>query len=133
MWLQKIRKFVEKRARTLTNFFFIFLNFFDNFIETKQADLIMLVWPASQWCQQAPVKISDFLNNRAKSYARFKEGMFKNDRDETTALYPFSFVFFFLFLFFFDVTEGEKQGSDVDSICFFCFLRNRRRKIRKRR
>jgi hypothetical protein len=24
--------------------------------------------------QQAPVKISDFLNNRAKSYARFKEG-----------------------------------------------------------
>jgi hypothetical protein len=59
--------------------------------------------------------------------------MVKNDRDETTALfpfpiflfvlwfYPFSFVFFFsllsfLFLFF-DVTEGEKQGNDVDSVC----------------
>jgi hypothetical protein len=35
--------------------------------------------------------------------------------------YPFSFVFFFSFLFFvsifFDVTEGEKQGSGVDSVC----------------
>jgi hypothetical protein len=57
----------------------------------------------------------------------------KNNRDETTALfpfpiflfilwfYPFSFVFFFLFfflfLFFFDVTKGEKQGSCVDSVC----------------
>jgi hypothetical protein len=34
--------------------------------------------------------------------------------------YPFSFVFFFsFFLFcfcFFDVTEGEKQGSGVDSV-----------------
>jgi hypothetical protein len=33
--------------------------------------------------------------------------------------YPFSFVFF-SFLFFvsdFYVTEGEKQGSDVDSVC----------------
>jgi hypothetical protein len=30
-------KFSEKRARALTIFFFIFLNFFDNFIETKQA------------------------------------------------------------------------------------------------
>jgi hypothetical protein len=29
----------------------------------------------------------------------------------------FSFFSFFLFLFFFDVTEGEKQGSGVDSIC----------------
>ena len=30
-----------------------------------------------------------------------------------------SFVFFsfFLFLFFFDVTEGEKQGNNVDSVC----------------
>jgi hypothetical protein len=27
------------------------------------------------------------------------------------------FLFFFLFLFFFDVTEGEKQGSGVDSVC----------------
>jgi hypothetical protein len=30
--------------------------------------------------------------------------------------YPFSFVFFFCFCFF-DVTEGEKQGSGVDSVC----------------
>jgi hypothetical protein len=34
----------------------------------------MRVWLASELCQQAPVKISDFLDNRAKSYARFKEG-----------------------------------------------------------
>jgi hypothetical protein len=27
------------------------------------------------------------------------------------------FSFFSFFLFFFDVTEGEKQGSDVDSVC----------------
>jgi hypothetical protein len=59
--------------------------------------------------------------------------MVKNDRDETTALFPFPiffvcslvlsfllrflfFLFFFLFLFFY-VTEGEKQGSGVDSVC----------------
>jgi hypothetical protein len=58
--------------------------------------------------------------------------MVKNDRDDTTALFPFpifclftvlSFLFrflfsflFFLFLFFY-VTEGEKQGSGVDSVC----------------
>jgi hypothetical protein len=34
-----------------------------------------------------------------------------------------SFSFFFLFFFFcfcfFDVTEGEKQGSGVDSVCGF--------------
>ena len=35
--------------------------------------------------------------------------------------YPFSFVVF-CFCFFFDVTEGEKQGNDVDSVCFFLFL-----------
>jgi hypothetical protein len=34
----------------------------------------MRVWLASELCQQAPIKISDFLDNRAKSYARFKEG-----------------------------------------------------------
>jgi hypothetical protein len=51
----------------------------------------------------------------------------------------------FLFLFFFDVTEGEKQGSGIDSVCgvikremsiffHFCFFwRNRRRKTGKRR
>jgi hypothetical protein len=27
------------------------------------------------------------------------------------------FLFFFCFCFFFDVTEGEKQGSGVDSVC----------------
>jgi hypothetical protein len=59
--------------------------------------------------------------------------MVKNDRDETTALFPFTiflfvlwfypFSFFFLFFFsffcfyFFDVTEGEIQGSGVDSVC----------------
>jgi hypothetical protein len=53
--------------------------------------------------------------------------MVKNDRDETTALFPFPiilfvlwfypfsyvffFLFFFLFLFFFDVTEGEKKEA----------------------
>jgi hypothetical protein len=31
--------------------------------------------------------------------------------------YPFSFVFFFFVSVFFDVTKGEKQGSDVDSVC----------------
>jgi hypothetical protein len=29
---------------------------------------------ASEWRHQAPVKISEFLDNRAKSYAGFKEG-----------------------------------------------------------
>jgi hypothetical protein len=59
--------------------------------------------------------------------------MVKNDRYETTALFPFpifclfyssilslsfsfSFFSFFLFLFFY-VTEDEKQGSGVDSVC----------------
>ena len=34
--LQKYSTFSEKRAKTLTIFFFIFLNFFGNFDETKQ-------------------------------------------------------------------------------------------------
>jgi len=34
--LQKFSKFSEKRTKPLTNFFFIFLNFFGNFDETKQ-------------------------------------------------------------------------------------------------
>jgi hypothetical protein len=33
--LQKYSTFFEKRAKTLTIFFFIFLNFFGNFDETK--------------------------------------------------------------------------------------------------
>jgi hypothetical protein len=37
-----------------------------------------------------------------------------------------------LFLFFFDVTEGEKQGNDVDSVFFSVFFINRRRITRKR-
>jgi hypothetical protein len=34
MWSTEKSKFSEKRARTLTNFFLYFLEFFDNFIET---------------------------------------------------------------------------------------------------
>ena len=34
--LQKFSKFSEKRAKPLTIFLFIFLNFFRNFDETKQ-------------------------------------------------------------------------------------------------
>ena len=40
--------------------------------------------------------------------------MFSNDRDETTVSF---LLLVFLFLFFFDVTEGEKQGNNVDSVC----------------
>jgi hypothetical protein len=65
--------------------------------------------------------------------------MVKNDRDETTALFPFPIFLFvlwfypFSFVFFFSVfyvSEGEKQGSGVDSVCgvikqkmsiIFCF------------
>jgi predicted permease len=57
--------------------------------------------------------------------------MVKNDRDETTALFPFpifclfsgsilslSFFFFSFFLFlFFLRNRRRKQGSDVDSVC----------------
>ena len=134
--------------------FFIFLNFFDNFVE-PQTDR-RWVWPASEWCQLAPVKISDFLDTRAKSYARFTEGT-SSDVLKTTGMkqtYPFSFVFFFLFLFFlcnrrrktrkrsltrfvfffcfFFVTEGENQGNGRWLGFFLFFLRSRRRKTRKR-
>jgi hypothetical protein len=37
---QKYSTFSEKRAKTLINFFFIFLNFFGNFDETKQGEAI---------------------------------------------------------------------------------------------
>ena len=40
--------------------------------------------------------------------------MFSNDRDETTV--SFLLRCFFVSVFF-DVTEGEKQGNDVDSVC----------------
>jgi hypothetical protein len=38
--LQKYSTFSKKRAKTLTIFFFIFLNFFGNFDETKQDEAI---------------------------------------------------------------------------------------------
>jgi hypothetical protein len=38
--LQKYSTFSEKRAKTLIFFFFIFLNFFGNFDETKQGEAI---------------------------------------------------------------------------------------------
>ena len=69
----------RKSARSLKSvqepwqfFFFIFLNFFGNFNETKQA--YRQVWVTSKWGRQAPVKISDFSDKRAKSYACFTEG-----------------------------------------------------------
>jgi hypothetical protein len=54
--------------------------------------------------------------------------MVKNDRDETTVLFPFpifclfsgsilSLSFSFFCFCFFYVTEGEKQGSGADSVC----------------
>jgi hypothetical protein len=95
----------------LTIFFFIFL--------------------ASEWCQQAPVKISDFLNNQAKSYARLRkvpQVMVKTTEMRQPLCFlslffvcslvlSFLFLFLFLFLFFFYVTEGEKQGNCIDSVC----------------
>jgi hypothetical protein len=68
---------------------------------------------------------------RAKSYGRFTTGrpnrrefLNENDRDETTTLYPFPFLFLF-------------SGSILSFFFFFSFfvsvfLRNRRRKTRKR-
>jgi hypothetical protein len=38
--LQKYSMFSEKHAKTLTIFFFIFLNFFGNFDETEQGEAI---------------------------------------------------------------------------------------------
>jgi hypothetical protein len=38
--LQKYNTFSKKRAKTLTIFFFIFLNFFGNFDETKPGEAI---------------------------------------------------------------------------------------------
>jgi hypothetical protein len=38
--LQKCSTLSEKRAKTLTIFFFIFMNFFGNFDETKQGEAI---------------------------------------------------------------------------------------------
>ena len=102
-------KFSEKRARSLIIFFLYFPDFLTILSEPNRH---RRAWLASEWCQQARVKISDFLDTRAKSYARFTEGT-SSYVLKTTGMkqpYPFSFVFFFLFLFFY-VTEREKQGS----------------------
>jgi hypothetical protein len=58
-----------------------------------------------------------FFEQLSESYARFKEGMFKTTemRQPPCILSP-SFSFFFVSVFFY-VTEGEKQGSGVDSVC----------------
>jgi hypothetical protein len=61
-------KSVQELWRIFSLFSWIFWQFYRKQTGHSQ------VWLASEWCQQAPVKISDFLNNRAKSYARFKEG-----------------------------------------------------------
>ena len=70
-------------------------------------------------------------------YGRYLKLCFKNDRDETTVSFLLRFLFFvsvfflsnrrrktrkrlltrFVFSVFFFVTEGEKQGNDVDSVC----------------
>ena len=46
--------------------------------------------------------------------------MFSNDRDETTV--SFLLRCFFVSVCFFDLTEGEKQGNDVDSVFFLFFF-----------
>jgi hypothetical protein len=132
MWSTENQKVLWKACENFEEFFFfIFLNFFWQFCR-NQTDR-RWVWPASEWCQQAPVKISDFLDTRAKSYARFTEGTSSFKTTGMKQPYPFSFVFFFFVSVFFNVTEGEKQGSDRWlGLFFFCFFRNRRRKTRKR-
>ena len=77
-----------------------------------------LVWPGSEWCQQAPVKISDFLDTRAKSYARFTEGASSYVLKTTGMKQPYAFSFVF-FSVFFNVTEGENKEAVVDSVCLF--------------
>jgi hypothetical protein len=37
--------------------------------------LLRPVWVGSKWCQEAAVKILDFSDKRAKSYAYFTEGI----------------------------------------------------------
>ena len=66
--LQKLTTFSKKHAKTLTIFFFIF-SFFWKFWwdQTGRSQ----VWVSSKWCQEAVVKILDFFDKRAKSYACF--------------------------------------------------------------
>ena len=47
-------------------------------------------------------------------YGRYLK-LCSSDATGMKQLYRFSFVIFFFC--FFDVTEGEKQGNDVDSVC----------------
>ena len=69
--LLKISTFSKKRARTLTIFFLYFPKFFLAILTRPNRQ----VWVSSEWGQQAPEKISEFLDKRAKSYACFTEGM----------------------------------------------------------
>src|SRR5579859_2225348 len=70
--LQKISTFSEKRAKTLTNLFIYFPEFFWQFCRDQTGR--SRVWVTSEWGQQAPQKSSEFLDKRAKSYACFTEG-----------------------------------------------------------
>ena len=71
--LQKNNTFSEKRAKPLTIFFLYFPEFFWGFWR-NQTDR-RWVWVGSKWCRDAPQKISDFSDKRAKSYACFTEGI----------------------------------------------------------
>ena len=70
---RKNNTFSEKRAKPLTIFFLYFPEFFWGFWR-NQTDR-RWVWVGSKWCRDAPQKISDFSDKRAKSYACFTEGM----------------------------------------------------------
>jgi hypothetical protein len=134
MWSIEKEQVLWKACKRFDEFFFfIFLNFFDDFIETKQA-VGEFGWPQNG-VNKAPVKISDFLNSRAKSYARFTTGRpnrreisNENDRYETTALYPFPFLFCLFSSYILSLSF-----SFFSSFFVSIFLRNRRRKTKKRR
>jgi hypothetical protein len=70
--LQKYSKFSKKRVKSLTIFSlfsWIFLAILIN--QTGRSR----VWVDPNWCQEAAVKILDFSDKRAKSYACFTEGI----------------------------------------------------------
>ena len=67
MWSTEIHQVLWIACKTLNNFFFIFLIF-----------LAILMRPnrvRSKWCQESAIKISDFSDKRAKSYANFTKGV----------------------------------------------------------
>jgi hypothetical protein len=132
---KSVQKTSRRRYTTLT-FFLIFL---ERSPGATRGDLYRTFRELSE-------KKSTEIGVPSESYGRFtigrpnrREFLNENDRDETTALYPFPFLyfclfsssilslslsfyffFFFSFLFFvsvFYVTEGEKHGSGVDSVC----------------